>query len=130
MDTFCVIDLTFSIDGVYAVVSDILDAHWPEGVIEMPGELSGPPYSRYAALTQGMIYISREWDFPGYLNTFESLRQSFAGEKGFEYFPEDDETEEYFSFSRGSVTVEIGVTDKYNAVNVTYIINPPGFSLS
>jgi hypothetical protein len=129
-DTYRDTMLTFTLEGSFDNVSDIIDGHRPKGVIDLPEEFLGKPYAKYAAITDGMIYVSGEWDFAEYRETFESLRQGFAGEEGFEYYPESSESGEHFVFTRGEVMVYIGVSEKYGYVEVAYEIHPHNYYVS
>lgn len=130
MDTYRNASFTFKLEGSFDKVSDIIDGHCPEGVVDLPEEFLGKPYSKYAAITDNTIYVSREWDFAEYRETFESLKKDFAGEEGFEYYLESSESGERFVFTRGEVTVYIGVSEEYGYVTVAYEIHPHNYSIS
>jgi hypothetical protein len=129
-DTYRRVDFTFKLNGSYPEAANMLDSHWPEGVIDMPEELSGQPDAKFVGMTDRMLYMSREWDFWDYKDTFDVLREQFKGEAGYEYFPASEDTEEYFTFTRGDLTIEIDASDVYKCIDIMYIIYPDGFVVS
>jgi hypothetical protein len=123
------VSFTFSLYGNYNELNDLLDKHWPTAAIALPSEMESSLDTRCVALSPGMIYLSYDYKFQGYKETFQSFRDSMSGMDGYKYTPASGTEGEKIEFKIGDVDVNIGVSEEYEILTVTYISYPPDFTL-
>lgn len=123
------VEFTFGLNGDYSEINDIMDSHWPGGMIDMPPEMEVKDPARCVMLSPGRIYLSYDWEFSVYKDAFKWFRENMPGMDGFKYSPASASDDENIVFKIGDADAEISVSNTYGAIYVTFISYPADFEL-